>query len=444
MLDEAKDLLCQMIRNKCINPPGGEMRNIRTVSDYLKSKDVPHEVYESAPERGNLLAEITGSGDGPSLMFGPSHVDVVPVLDESAWLVPPFEGIEKDGCIWGRGALDMLYFVACQSVVFARLYEEGFKPKGTVKLLIVADEEAAGTFGAKWMIENHPDKVRVDYLITEQGGEPVGENRIAYWFGEKGMAWKKLIFKGVEQHGSMPFRSDNAVVKLAKAVKRLSEYQPQRDTKFIKPLLENMSMSGMAKKLAGNTSTLPKVLDSLFRDSPGLARFLHALTQMTISPNLAKGGTKVNVIPGEAILYVDIRLLPGQDEDYVNEQIRRALGDLADETIIERIPKEEGGDMFPGTASDVRSPFVEILQEAVRAVKGPETILVPLMSTGGTDARLFRNAFGTQAYGFAVSDDTIDGDTIRSLFHGDNERIAVGTIDLTAKAYYEVAKRFLS
>ena len=112
-------------------------------------------------------------------MFGPSHVDVVPVEDESRWQVPPFEGVVKDGCVWGRGALDMLYFVATQTVVFAKLHQEGFKPKGTLKLLIVADEESSGTYGAKWMVQNHPEKVKVDYLITEQGGEPIGKNRIA-------------------------------------------------------------------------------------------------------------------------------------------------------------------------------------------------------------------------------------------------------------------------
>ena len=444
MLDEAKDLLIKMIQNKCINPPGGEMRNIRVISKYLESYGIAHEIFESAPERGNLFAEITGSSNGPSLMFGPSHVDVVPVENESTWTVSPFEGIEKDDCIWGRGSLDMLYFVACQSVVFARLHKEGFKPNGTLKLLIVADEEAAGTYGAKWMIENHPEKVRVDYLITEQGGEPLGDNRIAFWYGEKGMAWTQLRFKGEERHGSTPFKSNNAVVKMADATKRLAEYQPPRNTEFIKPLLQNLDVKGLVRKLASNTSTLPKVLDSLSKDNMAMARYLHALSQMTISPNLAKGGTKVNVVPGEAVLYVDIRLLPGQDEVYVHEQIRKALGNLGDETTIERIPENEGGDMFPGTASDIGSPLVHIMSEVVREVKGPDTILVPLMATGGTDARLFRKAFGTQAYGFAVSDDTLDLQTTQALFHGDDERIAVGTIDLTAKAYYALAMRFLS
>ncbi|MDF1541124.1 MAG: M20/M25/M40 family metallo-hydrolase, partial [Candidatus Thorarchaeota archaeon] len=309
MLKEAKALLIEMIRNKCVNPPGGEMRNINTVRKYLDSYGIESEVFESAPERGNLLAEIKGTGEGPSLMFGPSHVDVVPVNNPETWSNPPFEGIEKDGCIWGRGALDMLFFVASQSVVFARLHKEGFRPKGSLKLLIVADEEAGGTHGTNWMVVNHPEKVKVDYLITEQGGEPVAEKRMTYWYAEKGMAWLRLRFKGEEQHGSTPYGSDNAVVNMAEAVQRLAKYQPPRDTQYIRPILEGVGVSAMIKRLAGNTKTLPKLLSTLVKSNPGMAKLMHALSQMTISPNMVKGGTKVNVIPGEAILDVDIRLL---------------------------------------------------------------------------------------------------------------------------------------
>ncbi|MFW9848718.1 MAG: M20/M25/M40 family metallo-hydrolase [Candidatus Thorarchaeota archaeon] len=443
MLDDAKTLLIDMIRNKCVNPPGGEMRNIRVVSKYLDSHGITHEVFESGPERGNLFAEISGTGEEPSLMFGPSHVDVVPVEDEKTWSVPPFDGIEKDGCIWGRGAIDMLYIVACQTVVFVRLFEEGFRPKGDLKLLIVADEEASGTFGAKWMIDQHPEKVKVDYLITEQGGEPIAENRVAYWFAEKGIAWTQIKFKGEEQHGSSPYKSNNALIKMAEAARLLSDYQPPRNTQFVKSLLENLPMNGAARKLAMNTSTLPRVLESLSKDNIGLARFLHALTQMTISPNLAMSGTKVNVVPGEATLYLDIRILPDQDQEYVYSHIRKALGDLANEVIIEQIPVEEGGDMHPGTASDVKSPLVDTMQEVTRGLKGSDTILVPFMSPGATDSRLFRKAFGTQAYGFALHDDKLTMEMIQRLFHGNDERIAIGTIDLTSKAYYEIARQFL-
>jgi len=444
MLDEAVNLLQQMIRNKCINPPGGEMRNIRTVAKFLDEKDVPYEVFESASERGNLLAEIKGTDDKPSLMFGPSHVDVVPVEDENKWSVPPFDGVVKDGCVWGRGALDMLYFVAAQTVVFAKLHQEKFTPKGTLKLLIVADEESSGTFGAKWMIQNHPEKVKVDFLITEQGGEPIGENRIAYWFAEKGLAWTRIIFRGEEQHGSAPYRSNNAVVKMAEGIKKLSEFQPPRDTQFIKPLLERLDLSSAVKKLAGNTKTLPMVLSNLAKDNMGMARFLHALTQMTISPNIARGGNKVNVVAGEAHLDLDIRLLPGQDENYAHQQIRQALGELLKEAEIQRIPIEQGGDMHLGTSSNVESPLVKVMEIVVSEIKGHDVILIPLMSTGATDARFFREAFGTQSYGFAVSDELLDLQTVQALFHGDDERVSVGQIELTMKAYYEIAKRFLS
>ncbi len=444
MLDEAVDLLQKMIRNKCVNPPGGEMRNILTVSEYLDKYDVPYEVFEPTPERGNLFAEITGSGGRPSLMFGPSHVDVVPVNDENKWVVPPFEGVVRDGCVWGRGALDMLYFVAAQAVVFANLHCEGFQPRGTLKLLIVADEESAGTVGAKWMVNNYPDKVQVDYLITEQGGEPIEKDKMAYWIGEKGIAWTRITFRGEEQHGSAPYKSNNAVVKMAEAIKRLTEYQPPRDTQFIKPLIERLNISSLMKKLATSTSTLPRLLDRLSNDNMGMARFLHALSQMTISPNIANGGTKVNVIPSEARIDVDIRLLPGQDEKYAHTQIRKALGNLAHEAEIDIVPAEEGGDTHPGTSSDAETPLVDTMREVAKELKGSHIELVPMLSTGATDARFFRDAFGTQAYGFAISDDAFDLQTIQSLFHGDNERVSIGQIEMTLKAYHAIATRFLS
>ncbi len=444
MLDDTVALLQEMIRNKCINPPGGEMRNIKSVGRYLDSHDVAYEVFESDEQRGNLLANINGTGGKPSLMLGPSHIDVVPVEDESRWRIPPFEGSVQDDCVWGRGALDMLYIVAAQTVAFSRLHLEGFKPAGDLKLLIVADEESAGTFGAKWMIEKHPKKVAVDYLITEQGGEPVAEDKIAYWYGEKGMAWTRIKFRGEQQHGSTPYKSNNAVLKAALAAKRLGEYQPPRDTRFIRPILQQLGVRSIARLLAGNRITLPRVLEAYSKQNLGMTKFLHALTQMTISPNILVGGTKVNIIPGEAILDVDIRLLPGQTVEDAFEQVKKALGSLSREAEISLIPKEQGGDSFPGTSSKIRSPLVEMMENVAKELRGHNIELVPLMTTGGTDARLFRKAFGTQAYGFALSDGMLDLQTIQGLFHGDNERITIGTIDLTTKAYYEITKRFLA
>ncbi len=443
MLDEITTLMQKMIQNRCVNPPGNEMKNILTVKEYLDSYGVTSEIYESAPDRGNLLAEIPGSTDHPSLMLGPSHVDVVPVDSESTWTVPPFEGVVKDGCVWGRGSLDMLYIVACQTVVFSKLHQEGFKPKGDFKLLIVADEEASGTLGAGWMVENHPERVKVDYAITEQGGEPIDENRVAYWYGEKGLNWTRVRFRGSESHGSAPYGSDNAAVKMAEGIVRISQHQPARDMSIIKPLVEMLSMGGGTRRMVTSEKLLSSVLKQVRKSNPGMAAYLHAISQTTFSPNVCSSGTKINVVPGSAILDIDIRTLPGHNEDYVREEILKALGDLAEDVELEKIPIEEGGDYWPGTTSMIDSPLVEVMSKTVKNLRGQDYELVPMFSPGATDCRWFRNAFGTHAYGFALHDDLLDMSTLLKLFHGDDERVSLGTIDLTSKAYLQIVQDFL-
>ena len=121
-IEETNQLLIKLVQNKCINPPGTELKSIYTIQEYLSGRNIPCEVFESAPERGNLIAQIPGKGDGPSLMLGPSHVDVVPIAKPSAWEVDPFAGVIKDEQIWGRGTLDMLFIVATQVQAFIRLH----------------------------------------------------------------------------------------------------------------------------------------------------------------------------------------------------------------------------------------------------------------------------------------------------------------------------------
>jgi len=444
MVDEITDLMQEMIRNKCINPPGNEMKSIRTVERFLSSYGIESEIFESAPNRGNLLVGIEGSRDHPSLMLGPAHVDVVPVENERDWKVPPFDGMIKDSCIWGRGSLDMLYIVASQTVVFAKLHQEGFKPKGDLKLCIVADEEASGNYGAKWLVQNHPEKVKVDYLITEAGGDPVGPNQLTYVYGEKGTAWTRLRFRGEEQHGSAPFGSNNAVIKMSKAIQRISEYQPPRNTSLLKPFIKAMGIGTITRALMGNTRTLGFMFAQLAKRSKEDAAFLNTMTQMTISPNVCEGGAKVNTIPGQAYVDVDVRTLPGQDEEYVITQFHKALGELTDETTIESVPVDLGGGFNPGNLSDMESPLVKIMDTVVRDLRGQEMTLVPMVSPGATDSRFFRRAFGTNAYGFSFHDGSLPIGELMAMFHGTDERVPLGTLELTSKGYMEIAQRFLS
>jgi acetylornithine deacetylase/succinyl-diaminopimelate desuccinylase-like protein len=372
-------------------------------------------------------------------MFGPSHVDVVPVEDVTTWTVNPWEAVEQDGFIWGRGALDMLFIVACQAAVFVGLAQEGFRPKGDLVFLAVSDEETGGQLGAKWMLDNHPDAVKADFAVTEAGGFAIAPSRYVLIVGEKGVNWRRLTFRGTEGHGSAPYGTSNAVLKMSQAALRLSRYRSPVETRFIKGMIKGLGLSSLMRLFLESKRLMPLALKLAARRNIGMARALHALTRMTLSPNVARGGVKTNIIAGKATLDVDIRTLPGQDDQYVMAHLRRALGDLAPEVEIEKAPG------FPpslGSASPSQSDFVDAMREAVRQCTTPDAELVPILATGGTDARFYRQV-GAQAYGFSLFDDRLTLAEITALGHGDDERVSIGTLQLTAKVYECLARDFL-
>ena len=440
-VEEATQLLVELIQNKCINPPGNELKSIHTIERYLKDRNISCQVYESAPERGNLLAEIKGVGKRPSLMLGPSHVDVVPIGNRSAWEVDPFAGLIKDGYVWGRGTLDMLFIVATQVQTFVRLKEEGFTPQGTLKLCIVADEEVGGIYGVEWLMKNHPEFMKVDYCISEAGGIPITPERLLLTIGEKGANWKRISFNGTPQHGSMPYKSDNAVVKAAIATQRLVQYTPPVNVEYLKLMANGLGLSTFTKLLLSHRLFLPLVLKMANKNNPVMARLLHALSRMTISPNVFHGGAKTNIVAGEAYIDVDIRTLPDQDDEYVIKQLRKALGDLADEARIEFPSDLTGVFTSIGTASDHHSEIIPFMKNAI-AEFYPEVEFVPLVMPGATDMRYLREQ-GTKAYGFSLFPPDTPLNTMSTLPHGPNERISLKTIEYTYKAYYNLVKEFL-
>jgi acetylornithine deacetylase/succinyl-diaminopimelate desuccinylase-like protein len=439
-LTKIKKLLKDMIRNKCVNPPGNELRSIRTLQEYFAAHGVECQVFESDQERGNLYARIAGTDpEHPSLTFGPCHVDVVPVEDPGAWTVDPWEGVERDGFIWGRGAFDMLFIVACQAVVFADLVQEGFQPKGDLVFLAVSDEEAGGLFGAKWMLDRHPELVKTDFAVTEAGGFPIAPSRYIIMVGEKGVNWKRLKFRGEEGHGSMPYGVPNAVLKMSQAALRLSRYDPPIETRFVGDLARGLGLNWLMRLFLENRHLVPLAIKLSAKKNVGMAKALHALTRMTISPNVAKGGAKTNVIAGQATLDVDIRTLPGQDDQYVMHHVKRALGDLASEVEIEKAP---GLPASVGNASLSQSDFVDTLREAIRQCTSPDAELVPMLLTGASDTRFYREV-GAQAYGFSLLDDKLTLSEITALAHGNDERVSIGSLRLTAQAYERLARDFL-
>lgn len=439
-LKETISLLSELIQNKCVNPPGNEIKSIQTIQRILHEHDIETRVFESAPNRGNLVARIPGTGSGPKLMFGPAHVDVVPVENVDAWSEDPFSGMVKEGYVWGRGALDMLFIVAAQVQAFVKLHEEGFQPKGDLILLVVSDEETGGTYGAEWMVKNHPELVKTDYAVTEAGGISIAPGKILFMTGEKGVSQKRMTFKGKPGHGSMPYGSDNAIVKMSEAVTRISNYNPPVTTKYLSDLADGLELGFIQRLMLTNPWLISFTLNRLKSREPTMAMMMHGLSRMTISPNIAYGGVKVNVIPEKARIDLDIRTLPGQNNEYVISQLRQALGPLAEEAVIDDLMSTEGILSF-GSASPSRSDFVAAMEKAVRK-EIPNANLVPLIMPGASDCRFLRE-IGAEAYGFSLFDPETPTSHLAELAHGANERISINTLDLTQKVYYHLARDFL-
>ena len=233
---ETVELLQQLIRNQCVNDgtvgSGQEVRTSDVLRAYLDGSGLDLEVYEpdGAPGRTSLVARIEGTDPAAPTLCLMGHTDVVPVTPEH-WTRDPFGGELVNGEVWGRGAIDMLNLTASQAVALKALARRpgGWRPRGTLVYLACADEEAGGALGAGHVCKRHWDALRADYLLTENGGTVSAhgdELNVTVHVGEKGVAWRRLRVKGTPGHGSMPYGSDNALVKAARVVGRLADYRP--------------------------------------------------------------------------------------------------------------------------------------------------------------------------------------------------------------------------
>jgi acetylornithine deacetylase/succinyl-diaminopimelate desuccinylase-like protein len=436
---EATELLRDLIRNKCVNDgrveSGQETKSVDLLGSYLEGAGLDLERYDPQPGRTSLVSRIEGSDpQAPSLLLM-GHTDVVPV-NPDGWSRDPFGAELIDGFIWGRGAVDMLNETATMAIAFRRLADSGFKPRGTLIYLAVADEEALGTWGAKWLVENERDAVYADYVLTESGGFQIptaGGPRLPVMVDEKGTYWSKLTVKGTPGHASQPFRTDNAVVTAAEVVRRLHEYRP--------PTRIHDTWRGFVEGM----EYPPEFRDALLKDDElrdfagtlplGLSRVVYSCTHTTFAPTVIHGGTKTNVIPDQVEIQVDIRTLPGETEDDVHHHLREALGDLYVTVDIE-------GNDDPSTASPIDTPLWDTLSRVSGRLVGGSA-LVPFVMVGGTDNRFFRRA-GSVGYGFGLFSQRLTFEDYATMFHGNDERIDQESLALTTALWEEVAKQLLT
>jgi acetylornithine deacetylase/succinyl-diaminopimelate desuccinylase-like protein len=437
---EVAELLSTLIRNGCVNDgaddSGGEDRSARVLGDYLEGGGLDLERYEPRPGRSSLVGRIEGSDpSAPSLLLM-GHTDVVPVSPER-WSRDPFGGEVVDGEVWGRGAVDMLDLTASMAVAFRRLAGSDWRPRGTLVYLAVADEEALGTWGADWLCAHQRDAVATDYVLTEPGGTRVDHPhgpRLPVAVAEKGTYWVRLTVSGTPGHGSQPWRSDNAVVTAAEVVGRIAAFRPEADIhEAWRRYVEGTNLDAEAKAALLDPSTFDGALDDL---PLGVARMAHACTHTTFAPTIVHGGVKTNVIPDAVTLDVDIRTLPGQTGEEVAALLDAAIGDLRHRVDVHLVADD------PSTASALDTPLWDSLAR-VTAGLVPGSALLPTMTVGATDARFLRR-IGCTSYGFGLLSEKISFEQYHAMFHGDDERVDVGSLGLCADLYEAVARDLLS
>jgi acetylornithine deacetylase/succinyl-diaminopimelate desuccinylase-like protein len=437
---EAIDLLQQMIRNRCVNDgtpeSGHEERNVALLLEQLDGTPLDIETYEPLPGRTSLVARMEGSDPTAPTLLLMGHTDVVPV-NADRWRRDPFGGELVDGEVWGRGAIDMLNLTATMAVATRRLARSGFRPRGTLIYLAVADEEALGTHGAQWLVDHQRDAVAADYVITETGGIPFpspGGVKLPVLVAEKGVHWCRLVVRGTAGHGSQPFRSDNALNVAAEVVRRLADYQVPTDIHDVwRRFVEGMGYEPELTDALLDPQRLRELLPTL---PLGQARQFHACTHCTIAPTIVAGGSKINTIPDTVELQLDIRTLPGQTARDVEELLADAIGDLRDRVeIITEVSVE-------ASASPVDTPLWDTL-DRVSPRFHPGSATVPYMVVGGTDARFFRG-IGATAYGYGMYSRKMTFEQFGTMFHGDDERIDVDSVGLSVELWEDVCRDLLA
>jgi acetylornithine deacetylase/succinyl-diaminopimelate desuccinylase-like protein len=438
---EPTELLRTMIRNACVNDDtvgsGQEIRNVAALEDYFAGSGLTCRRFEAAPGRASLVARIEGRDPKAPTLLLMGHTDVVPA-NASGWRRDPFGGDLVDGIVWGRGATDMLNLTATMAVATRRLSTAGFRPRGTLIYLAVADEEAGGLYGAHHLTTQALDAVRADYVITESGGVPVptpSGPALPLTVGEKGVNWRRIAVRGTPGHGSRPFRSDNALVTAAEVVRRIAAYQPK--ARILDVWRRYVDAVQPDRELAAALTDPERVLDTARRmESLGLAQTAHASTHTTFSPNLVRGGSKVNTVPDRVEIDVDIRALPGVTSAEVDAMLDNALGDLRTRVTVESIEREEGSLTSPDT------PLVDTLRRVTEAMV-PGSHIVPRLTVGATDARFFRRV-GIPAYGFGLHSPRIPHAEYPLMFHGNDERVDMDSLRLSAEMWEALCREFLA
>ena len=455
--DESVATLRDLIRIESVNPPplgapDGELLVARMIASLLTDAGLEPEIVEPVPGRGSIHVRLRGDGTGGDALLLLSHLDVVPAPPER-WSHHPFAADVHDGYVYGRGAVDMKAMIAMELAVVRLLAAEaraaGRDPaRDTIPGLrrdllftCTADEEAGGLAGAKWVAENRPEWIRAAGALNECGGVSAtiaGRRLYPIQVAEKGFAAYRIVIRGTWGHGSMP-REDNAAVLAAAVIKRLSVPGPTRIVPVMARFIEQAAaalpdeVGAILGALSGDDTGRAEAALSVACD-PMYARALRALLRDTLSPDVVHAGIKYNVIPGDAVVEVDCRVLPGTTEPEMRAQVIERLGpDLTPvcevELMVFGAPVE----------APAEGPLFDLLISTIRD-HDPDGIPLPVMAPFATDAK-HTATVGTPTYGFSPL--RLDPDErFLERFHGVDERVSIDALCWGLPVLYDVVRRF--
>ncbi len=456
--EEAVRLLQELVRIDTINPPApgsgkenaGETALCRRVRQVLAADGIPSEIYESAPGRGNLVARLRGTGAKKPLLLM-AHVDVVGV-DRALWSADPLSGEIRDGFLWGRGALDDKDDAAIFVQVLRILARTKEPLARDVILMLNADEESSGAFGAAWMVEKHWDKIACEFVLSEGGRAALQDGKVSqYGFqtAEKIYNDFRLWLPGRSGHSSIPL-PENAIWTLGRLLARLESFRtPVRVTPTVAAQLAGLAdlpahapfRDAMKRAAAGE----PAAAEELCRNP----RF-NAQLRSTFVPTIVRGGIRENVLPSDVEVNFNARLLPG---DRIDDLIRSILAHLGltrvevvegDEGAVRRW-KERKRDVEAavflvdrGVDAPASSHETEMFRALVRTAEklSPGSVAVPQMSTGATDARFLRLK-GVACYGVAPAP---TGEAEDGTPHGHDERVRVESVKFGVRFVLEAVR----
>ena len=421
----ARDLIRFDTSNYGEGRSNGETPAAEYLAAHLERLGLTVQSFDAAPSRTSIVTRVEGRDRSKPALVVHGHTDVVPAIAED-WSVDPFEGVIKDGMLWGRGAVDMKNMDAMIVTALDRILGSGRQPERDLVIAFFADEEAGGVLGSHHLVTEHPELFEgATEAISEVGGYSIdldGKRAYLVQTGEKALIWMKLVARGTAGHGSQINR-DNAVTRLARAVATIGSLEwPVHLTATTRQLLDRV-----AEILGKDAQALSP--DEIAIATGTASRFISATLRTTTNPTGLTAGYKHNVIPDRAEALIDVRVLPGHEES-VLEEIRSLIGD-----DIEIVISHQDIGLETTFDGELVDSMIGSLQRF-----DPGAEVLPYLLSGGTDNKAL-SLLGIRGFGFAPLQLPASLD-FPAMFHGVDERVPLDALAFGSDVLTDLLLRY--